>query len=732
MSRRIALNAGWTLEGAGFTLRDVSLPMRVCEVLKKENIVSGNDTGLAPMECEWVYRRTWTLARHIQVESWEEERTYLTLPRVYGQGAIFIDEKHVADLSPNGQDVNVTSQIQAGSFTVQLVFSLDDRADGPLALGVDEGACIRGVSLLHITDINVMAGKLPLRAQLSLDVFMPGVYTFRYAFLQGEEALGDLSVDEMLAAIDTQIEHMLDIENALNWHPALANEPLMIRLQVLRKGQGCDTALVYTGIRTLQSDHPSISQPACLARVNGESVQLFGAHYRAQLAGTLGGKQAQALCAQAQCAGMNAFYVIGQAQSTFYTACDAAGLLVYQELPLDLYEAKSLIRTVGEHPCVVQWACAKLETAPNRPADRTHPVISALEEMIKRFDDDRPFTGTTPAGRMSTAPISELGRGTLLHALGPSYPLGPELMARYFNEDDAAYRSMLLPALLRHRELERVSGGYPFWPEGGALWAQRGGIRPCIDEEALCDFLGESELPGSQAICALTRHLQAESVRYALEQARYSGAFGFFAGRLGETTSNLSDDVLVEASGDPRPAYYAFAHAMKPVHVFARLDRTGYWADTHFDAFVRIVCDVPYSSSAQIHAVLYRTDGSELVSKWFDCTLETGEYGLISALLPDQPGILLLRLTLSAAGEVLDTYDQAICVGLRGALWPLAHPARTRLQLTEGMLVNSGDAVAFSLSVPGQTWRALLPGECVPHGGDIGQVELLNDLLLTD
>ena len=721
---RSALNDHWTLSGAGFRIEGLRLPLSIPRALAEAGIVETDDAGLNGLHGEWIYRRHWTLERQVDLQQFTHERAILSLPGLCGHGEIRIDGGEAARFD-GAAEIEVTESILRGACSVSIVFAPQEGC-ACTPFGLAEGAQLRGVNALRLREGCVLAGDTALRAFVHVEPYMPGRYVFRYAFEQDGNALGSIEFEHTLAPVPTRLEHLLEasegFEDAVRWREGADNAPLHVRLLILCRGEACDAALMRTGLRRIDRANPAPGLNACVSGIDGRKAALLGACYAPQPldAGV-------AVVRQARAAGMTALYVLSRAGDAFYDACDAQGLMVFQELPLEEAAAEAMIRALGAHPCIVQWGCAPVEGTCGRMTDAAHPAIAALPGVLNRLADERPFAGAAPAH--ASPGMDVLLPGRMLHAAGPEYPLGPELTARYFNQDTAPYRTMLMPALLRESDLRRAAGEYSCWPmqESRPLWAHRGGIWPPAERTQLRDFLGEDVWDDVGLLSRLTRLWQAESARYAVEQARVREAFGFFALRLGTDRTYLSDDVLIEAHGQERPAYRALAHALRPIHVCARLDRTGYWADTRLEAFVRVLCAAPRAAEGvSIEAALYRGDGTALCREAFPCALQTGEYGCLRTQLPDEPGALVLRLTLRADGEVIDQSDQILCVGLSGPLWPLAHLTGTPLQLRAGMLKNVGALAALGVSAPGLGWRCLLPGEGVAYAGAQEAIECLN------
>lgn len=723
---RCSLKEGWTLSGAGFTVSDLQLPVSIPRALSDAGIIEKSDIGLDALRSEWIFRRRWTLTRCVSVQECTQERLILSLGELTGRGEIYINGRHAADFD-GPCEIEATDCLESGQCRIAVRFA-PGQGEACEPFGMGEGAQLRGVSSVRLMTARVQAGDTALRAFIEAEAYVPGTYVFRYAFEQAGRALGSTAFECRLSPGRTQLEHLLEAENgledALRWREGTLNAPLHVRLLVLRRGEACDAALMRTGLRRIDRAHGEPGLCACVCGIDGRRASLMGALYEPV---PMEEKHPGQVVAHACAAGMSALYVRGCADAAFYDACDVQGLMIFQELPLQAEKAERMIAALSAHPCIVQWGCASVRGTQGRISDLSHPVLAALAEALNRWADERPFVGASGG--------AENGSGSPLHALGPEHAPGPERMTRFFEQDSAPYRTMRLPALENPAQLRRLSGGMEAWDAqaqegGGPLWAYRGGIWPPADRLMLRDFTGEDCWDDAEKISRITHFWQAECVRYALECARLRDAAGFFAQRLGGERNLLCDDRLVSPDGRRRAAYHAFVQAMKPVHVCARLDRTGWWTDTRFDAFVRVIAQDAQDTQAQIEAVLYRADGSRWCGETFACTLESGEYGCFHTHLPDEPGAVLLRLTLRSGDRVLDQTDQLLCVGLTGPLWPLLHLPGTTLRVKDGDLENTGGFIAFGVCGPGLSWRALLPGEKVAFEGLRDEIESMNAVVL--
>jgi len=189
----------------------------------------------------------------------------------------------------------------------------------------------------------------------------------------------------------------------------------------------------------------------------------------------------------------------------FYTLCDAAGILVWQELPLsssgiencppDAPEAITLLESIadsyirrrGHHASLLLWSGGNELTwgGPGNttgiiPLDYSHPCIAALKNLIGKRDPAHRFIATSPTGPRFYAEARECGQG-LHHDIHGPWGLGSfegatfcerlEAWRNYWEGDDALFRSEVgMPGAAAPACLERFAEPGLLWPPEGRYW----------------------------------------------------------------------------------------------------------------------------------------------------------------------------------------------------------------------------------------------------------------------
>lgn len=685
----------FSLSGAGYAL-EAQAPCTVLQALEGAGVLSGLETGLGAREAEWAAAREWTFCTQADVSDWADERCYLRFARLRGAGVVRVNGREAASFADGPLVLDVTGDaFGADTLRVEVAFRPAAPVGSPARAvqGIAGRVSLCGVSALCVEHFSLRAEMERLSADVTVTPFVPGRYTFRYAVTQGEEALGLYEIEESLPAARTALLHTLEPqENPWPvWRPGRPNAPVTVRLQVLRRGMGCDAARVHTGFRSLETALALPGQPAALCGVNGKPVQIYAARHEPDAHHAHARGHYDALVRLAQEARLNALYVCGEEDEAFYDACDEAGMMVWQRLPQSgAYDAAARL---CHHPCVVQWAATDLPEA---------------QAAMGRLSDGRPVTPPERRG------LPGAGAEALVMC-GPEHAPGMEDMACRFAQDTAAVRVVPVRAYADACRLAALAGDQAFWPETGPLWALREPGEAAVDREMLRDACGEVPAEDARALCGLSRFLQAETLRQAALAARMRAA-SVVLGSLREDFARLCSDALVEADGLKRPAFFAVREALAPLCLAIRLDRTAYWPGTHLDGFIHLLC-AEEMRDLTVRATLYSPAGETLWEEARVVARRTQEVLRAYAELPEAPGVLLLRVQALEGATVAATAEQLVCVGAPGPMWPLLHPSPAALRVRDGRVKNEGAFTALGV-LTDRGYLNLLPGEEAPCGTD--------------
>ncbi len=233
----------------------------------------------------------------------------------------------------------------------------------------------------------------------------------------------------------TRIERSFEIEQPALWWPnTLGCQPLhAVSVTLTCNGEEVDRWEKRIGLRTVALDRAPLPEGHrfCI-RVNGEDVFCRGGNWipADAILARAGPDKLARLVAEAREANLTMLRVWGGGvyeAEAFYEACDAAGILVWQDFMFACAaypdedpafqdkvrrEAVAAVRRLAHHPAIVLW-CANNENLLafdewwNKdlcyPRDRIesggHCIYSqVLPEVCRQLDPDRPYWPGSPAG----------------------------------------------------------------------------------------------------------------------------------------------------------------------------------------------------------------------------------------------------------------------------------------------------------------------------------------------
>jgi len=766
LARKKPFPGVWALSGAGHEDIPCPVPGTVAEALSQAGVndpetVPGAESAsrfdpsarVAESRLSWAGRYSWVLTTELTLEDCPAERHYLEIEGLFGFGALFVDGTkvtlfdHTGGEQPAGENLRaeITGHIAAGQekLTVSICFTARQLNAGPdTALpGIRGGVWLHSVNRLLISRFCARSGEghPTMTATGRATVFEPGKYTFCYALAYGNKTLGERLFEQELNREHTDFAHTLHIADAANWTPGADNALYHIKLTVLWGSLGCDLIHKKTGLIRIGSQRVWPKFPPCLWAVNRKPVQLRGTTWAApawhpcrmdwvrdQLTALLG-------------AGIQCLYVPAQQEDVFYDLCDSMGMLVWQGLPADETGARAAVLRLMHRPCVAQWALPAegLKTVRAEEAAQIS-LADTVAEILTALGDDRPFVGVTPGEPIPYPEWKDLGQRQCYNVEGPVSYIGPEVMPRYANDDDALFRITRFVALCAPEKLRDASGEPLPWPREGRAKPEHSESPIQYELPGAAQWFGHgtADTPGRTSL--LSRYLQAEALRYLAERARNRSAVGFFSGSAGRTSFEYASDAILEADGTRRPAYYALRDAYMPVRPCLIMDRTAYWVGTRLDVGVHLLVSPEAAEPATkrtVTAALYNQSGSVLAEDIWTVSCQTGQAGRMSAALPDEPCAVLLRLEVYRDGELQARNDTVFCVGMHALQEALAQTTETTLTLNGESLTNTGGVLALGVSCGCYSrrelpaWGALLPGESLTVCAD-AEIESLNARLV--
>lgn len=264
------------------------------------------------------------------------------------------------------------------------------------------------------------------------------------------------------------------------------------------------TAVGFRRIDWLPCEGASADAEPWICAVNGKPIFLQGANWvppRAMYPDATDDDY-RVLIAMYREMGCNVLRVWGGAileTERFYSLCDEAGILVWQEFPLsssgvenyppDAPEAiarlrdiaKSYIRRRSHHVSLLLW-CGGNELTRGEggakqgvvPIDYTHPCIAMLRDLVQAEDPGRRFIPTSPSGPRFSADAKEYGQG-LHHDIHGPWGMGGfadlEAWRQYWAGDDSLFRSEVgMPGAADAGHILRYVGERSAWPPTSEYW----------------------------------------------------------------------------------------------------------------------------------------------------------------------------------------------------------------------------------------------------------------------
>lgn len=512
---------------------------------------------------------------------------------------------------------------------------------------------------------------------------------------------------------------------------------------------------------------PAARERAYTMRINGQDVFIQGVNWVpvSPLYGTVSRPDYERYIGRFRQMNVNLLRVWGGGileKSDFYEICDRDGLLVWQELfqsssgvenmPSDDPDflvklgdtSRTAIKRRRHHPSLVVW-CGGNELLKDdfTPVSGDHPNLQMLEGIVAEENPDNLFIPASPWGPTFTADERDYGKGIHHDVHGPWDYTGDLLHYRYFNEDDALFRSELgTPGVSSMETLAYIAQRSPLWPpkDDNRLWLHHGAW--WVQWEQLQALFGpwSEEDEDMKGYMLASQFIQAESLRYAAGavQRRQPEAGGILIWMGNEPFANTANTSVIEFNGRPKLAYSALRNAFAPVHLSCRYERIGWQAGDSFRAEVYLHDARRELAQAEMHARIYTLDGKLLhEDRWGwnrgDAAAQERTDAAVWRLgetrwsVPGiEDGLFLYRIAAYDGGECLyeDTY--VFTVDQEHPFAPLRKLPAVSLQaswLTEGTLQLSNESQQAAVMVYAEEERAdelvdispnaltLLPGE---------------------
>ena len=169
----------------------------------------------------------------------------------------------------------------------------------------------------------------------------------------------------------------------------------------------------------------------------------------------------------------------------FYALCDQYGLMVWQELPLtssgventppdDLasidamsHIARSFVALRQHHPSLLMWSGGnELLDKYMKPCDISHPMLGALQQVLREEDPTRRFVATSPSGPRWSIEEKYIGQGLHWDVHGPWKPQSDlKAWSLFWEKADALFYSEVgAPGASPAPLIRRYAGDLPVMP----------------------------------------------------------------------------------------------------------------------------------------------------------------------------------------------------------------------------------------------------------------------------
>jgi beta-mannosidase len=491
-------------------------------------------------------------------------------------------------------------------------------------LGLWDGVGLRFTGDVRLNDVFV-------RPTLNADLQQAMVsITAALDALHGHDAV---SVETTLRDGDTVVAHdvtrhalepgarTLDLNQSIDrprlWYPnGHGDQPLYTAEICVSGADGTvmDERTVRFGIRTIalipNVDADPAARPYTLV-VNGQRTYLKGWNWVPMdvMYGVPRPDKLERLLTLAQRAHVNMLRIWGGGlieKSAFYDRCDELGILVWQEFiqsssgidnnpPTDpafiaemVTEAEQIIPRRRNHPSLAIWCGGnELTAAGDVPLDDAHPMLAALGDAVRRLDPDRHWLPTSPTGCVFGNTLAHIQRNPddLHDVHGPWEYQGVSKHYTLYNHGASLLHSEFgVEGLTNLKSLNRtvapanqfpVTLKNPVWQHLGAWW-----VKETLWRETFGDVADIA------ALLRATQMMQAEGLRYALEadRRRKYRSSGTLPWQFNEPFPMAACTSAVDYYQQPKPLYYAVAHAYEPLHVSARFEAAAWGGLDRFSA----------------------------------------------------------------------------------------------------------------------------------------------------
>jgi beta-mannosidase len=406
------------------------------------------------------------------------------------------------------------------------------------------------------------------------------------------------------ATLDRSGSVTLEVHRPQPWHPIGRGVPFLHRIRV---STGDDFAELDVGFRHVRFEHNPGSPAGALpytAIVNGEALPLVGWNWAPvdTLYGTITRERIEHLVDLAARSGARLLRVWGGGlleTEDFYSACDRAGLFVWQEFSQSSSgmqsapaadhefveylraEAEAIVPARTHHPSLLMWGGGNELDEGGIPLDEERsPALAALREVVQRLDPGRHWVATSPTG-----PVFHNRLDVLREAPDDQHDVhGPwehqGLVAHHelYNEGNSlAHTEFGVEGMTNLRNLEALIPPESRWPtdRSNPLYRHLG---EWWNNAVQVNELFGGRIDTIERMQRASQFLQATGLAYAVESDRRRSprCSMVLPWQLAESYPNAWCTSVLDYRGDAKDAYYSVSRAFLPNRVTVKTDRSAW------------------------------------------------------------------------------------------------------------------------------------------------------------
>jgi beta-mannosidase len=596
-----------------------TVPGSALTALRKAGLVKDWNVGRNSLDCEWVEHRHWEFFTDIEAGTIPRgERVILEADGLDYSGWICIGEHEPIPFSGalRRHEVDLTKALSDGaSHRLRIIFDAPPEEQGQVGFtshsrwfkprfSFSWDWCPRLVPVGIWDSLRLKIGTEKVR-------LISHYAELNEACSEGQVTLGlrnetqdSLTLTARLTGPDNTVydfkptipaglhKLVLKVEHPELWWPNGHGGQILYRLELFCEGELLhEGAIGFKKIRWLPSKSaPSQARPL-LCEVNGKPIFIQGINWTPVNLDyhDLCEDRYRRLIALYVELGINVLRVWGGAyleRDLFYSLCDAAGLMVWQEFPLcssgcdscppespEFLRELSLIavdyvRRRCNHACLLLW-CGGNELQTHKDAEgktvpltEAHPAMRVLRDIVQSENPGIRFLPTSPSGPLfaRTEETSKKGLHHHVHAPWDSKSTVEE-WKKYWDTDDAIFRAECgVTGTSSLALIQKYAGDFNVWPCSleNPLWKHSASfwMQPQLLEKV--QGIADRDFAVAEML-RMSRERQAEFLAYAVKccKDRFPTCTGFMIWMGHDCFPILNNTSLIEFDLEPKPAFYA-------------------------------------------------------------------------------------------------------------------------------------------------------------------------------